>query len=201
MHDTRKATSKERTHAAFQHASMGHAGRAPARGGGSGRRVAARALPGTWQRDDGSTVLHRACENGDPDTLHVLLKHGGSPNVRRRSSLAGVDVVAALPQRWVAASGTRGGGLRWARSFVKRPTCGPPIEVGTAILPAHDARILRVVLLTWIGTRRFDSSHIRSQERSNSPQCGVRQCGSAQQQCGVRSAECTHSGVGWPSTG
>ena len=149
----------------------------------------------------GTTVLHRACENGDPDTLHVLLKHGGSPNVRRRSSLAGVDVVAALPQRWVAASGTRGGGLRWARSFVKRPTCGPPIEVGTAILPAHDARILRVVLLTWIGTRRFDSSHIRSQERSNSPQCGVRQCGSAQQQCGVRSAECTHSGVGWPSTG
>ena len=132
MRDIRKATSKERTHAAFQHASMGHAGRAPARGGGStimggsGRRVAARALPGTWQRDDGSTVLHRACENGDPDTLHVLLKHGGSPNVRRRSSLAGVDVVAALPQRWVAASGTRGGGLRWARTSLNDPLVARP---------------------------------------------------------------------------
>ena len=32
----------------------------------------------------GTTVLHRACENGDPDTLLVLLKHGGNPNVRRQ---------------------------------------------------------------------------------------------------------------------
>lgn len=30
----------------------------------------------------GITVLHRACENADPDTLQVLLKHGGNPNVR-----------------------------------------------------------------------------------------------------------------------
>ena len=35
----------------------------------------------------GTTVLHRACENGDPDTLHVLLKHGGSPNVRREDGV------------------------------------------------------------------------------------------------------------------
>jgi NACalpha-BTF3-like transcription factor len=28
----------------------------------------------------GMTVLHRACENADPDTLQVLLKHGGDPN-------------------------------------------------------------------------------------------------------------------------
>eukprot|EP01043_Picozoa_sp_COSAG02_P031627 COSAG02_NODE_2073_length_9931_cov_12.650020_7_plen_528_part_00 len=30
----------------------------------------------------GRTVLHRACENADPDMLQVLLKHGGDPNVR-----------------------------------------------------------------------------------------------------------------------
>lgn len=29
----------------------------------------------------GRTVLHRACENADPDMLEVLLKHGGDPNV------------------------------------------------------------------------------------------------------------------------
>eukprot|EP01048_Picozoa_sp_COSAG05_P009698 COSAG05_NODE_810_length_7182_cov_5.572780_2_plen_518_part_00 len=32
-------------------------------------------------QEQGNTLVHRTCEVGDPDTLHVLLKHGGDPNV------------------------------------------------------------------------------------------------------------------------
>ena len=38
------------------------------------------ALVNTVHAAKGGTVVHRACENADPDMLAVLLKHGGDPN-------------------------------------------------------------------------------------------------------------------------